>query len=185
MVDKGQLFALHSEPEVELFFVFIVFLADLLLKFCQVDDNFVFAGEAADSCHNAEGITDVDCENPVEKSYDKAEFNVVYEPVEPFKNLRVDEKVVGGTQEPPVKGELGADYSFDVAPVFRVVPEADFHADNKNHSGNIFKKSDAECHETKEHSLLQVWIFYKAYINKSKQKKNYQGKAVKGQVRTC
>ena len=91
MVNKGQLFALHGEPEVELFFVFVVFLADLLLKFCKMDDYFVFAGEAADSCHNAEGITDVDCENPVEKSYDKAEFNAFFSKWIPRKWMRIND----------------------------------------------------------------------------------------------
>ena len=110
---------------------------------------FVFAGKVADSGHNAQGISKVNAKNAVEKSHNKAEFDVICKPEKPFQDFWMNKKVVDGAQKPPVKGELRADNSLDISPVFGIVPESDFHADYKNHSGNEFKKGDAESHKAK------------------------------------
>lgn len=146
---KLDLLGLHGQPEVKFFLVFFVFKANLLLKLNQMNDCFVFAGKVTDSGHDSQGISKVNAKDSVEEADYKTELDVICKPEEPFQDFWVNQKVVDGTQKPPVEGKLRTDNSFDVAPVFGIIPEADFHADNKNHSGNEFKKGDAESHKAK------------------------------------
>lgn len=143
---------------MKFFLVFLVLETDILLKLCKLDDDFIFPGKTTDPGHNMKGISEVRTEKSVEKSDDKTEFNMICEPEKPFQNLRMNQKVINGAQKPPVKGELGTDDALDVAPVFRIVPKPDFHADNKNHPCNEFEKSDAESHEREQNGLLQMGI---------------------------
>ncbi len=130
----------------------------MLLEFRKLDDDLILAGKLSDSSHNLEGISQIHTKDAVEKSDDKTETDVIREPEKPFQDFRMNQKVVNRAQKPPVKSELRTDDSLDVAPVFGIIPKPDFHADNKNHSGNVFKERDAESHESKQNGLLQMRI---------------------------
>ena len=93
---QRKFFAFHRKPEVKLFPVFFVFQADITLYFCKLDDNLIFPGKMADSRHDFQGIAQVNAENTVKKSDDKAEFNMIGKPVKPFKDPGVNQKVVDG-----------------------------------------------------------------------------------------
>ena len=143
---------------MKLFLVFLVLYPYMMLKFCKLDNDFIFTGKTTDPGHDLKGISEVRTEKTVEKTDDKTEFNVICEPEKPFKDFRMNQKVVNGAQKPPVKGELRTDDALDVAPVFRIVPKPDFHTDNKNHPRNKFEKSDAESHEREQNGFLQMRI---------------------------
>lgn len=81
---------------MKFFSVFFVFQADITLYFCKLDNNLIFPGKMPDSCHDFQGIAQVNAENTVKKSDDKAEFNMTGKPVKPFKNPGMNQKVVDG-----------------------------------------------------------------------------------------
>ena len=74
---------------------------------------------------------------------------MICKPEKPRKDFWMNYKIVNGAQKPPVKSKLRTDDSFNVSPVFRIIPKSDFHTNNKNHSGNVLKKCNAQSHQAK------------------------------------
>ena len=61
----------------------------MLLKFWQMNDDFILTSKPANSSHNLKGISQIHTQNAVEKSDNETEFNVICEPEKPLKNFRM------------------------------------------------------------------------------------------------
>lgn len=126
--------------------------------------------------------------NSKQSSDDKRKPGMLDEPHDQIQKRRKEQKVIGRRKRRPKESVLGANDSPQVAPLFRIIPKADFHSLYKNDSRGKLDARHYKRHKDNHKNIVRGAALVQAAdesFDKAHRKKRERSKAVNRKPRPC
>ena len=158
-------------------------LVNILTKFLQQDNDSALCCKCTNLHHKMRRVCQIQDEYTIEKTNTERKRQIFRKPVQCAENVRMNQKIVDCAENRPEERKQRTDNPLNISPSFRVVPEFDFHATNKNQTGNVFHQRNGKRHQHKQQQLSPPCILHRNQRFQHRQEiKDAQARAVQRQV---